>query len=129
MGTVYHRRQLSLTFSDDEEYNQTLFVRNRTTSALSDRLDEFSSDKFRLADTDGEVVVDNGGVEEIRALYLEADGDLDVKIDSAAVPIKLRPAVDDIGVLMLESLNAASISVQHPTVSSEITVTVVVAGV
>ena len=124
--TIYHRRQLVLTLADDEELNQTLFVRSRTTSALTG-LVEYSSDKFLLADTAGEVPIDMGGVATARLVYVEADGACDLKLDGGQA-IELRPISDEVAIMMIEQVEVAAITVQNPTPSSSITVTVVVAG-
>jgi len=129
MSTVYHTRKLNLVLSEDDQFAQALFLRSEKVQSISDSLTEFASAKLKIADTDGAVAVPFAGVETARCLYIEADGDCDVTLDESATPIKLRPPDQKMAVLMLEAIEATSVSITNPTASSTITALAVVAGV
>jgi hypothetical protein len=109
---IYVKSMASIEVAHDSQFQALEYKRDRVT--LSEEFSYQESGTVSIADA-ATVTVNLGSISEVKSIFLECDAPLDVKMDSAAVPTKLRPGANSGKSRMnLDNISVASIELVNP---------------
>jgi hypothetical protein len=124
---VYYEEEETFTLASDAALEE---IQSRRVRAFkSAEMQESASVSRAVADTDGPVSIDFGGVSSAALVFIESDAEVDVKLSGASVGFLLSPtAASPKASLKIVNGSVTGIVITNLQVGTSANVTVVLAG-